>query len=102
MKYTHLKLLALSALVSSTLMAEPVAVESTQKVKSKEELAKQLANPIAALISVPLQLNYDSGYANTSGSEGNKWTLNFQPVIPVSINEDWNLISRTIMPIVNR
>ncbi|HEX5092228.1 MAG TPA: transporter, partial [Burkholderiales bacterium] len=61
-------------------------------------LAKQLSNPVAALISVPLQLNYDSGYAN----DGDKWTLNVQPVVPVDMSRDWNLISRTILPVIQQ
>lgn len=61
------------------------------------ELAKKLQNPIASLISVPFQFNYDTGYGP---KDADRVTLNIQPVIPFSISEDWNLITRTIVPVI--
>jgi hypothetical protein len=62
-----------------------------------DTLAKQLSNPVASLISVPLQFNYDESYGEL---DGYRFTLNVQPVIPSSLNEDWNLITRVIMPVI--
>jgi len=69
---------------------------NAQELATAEELAKKLSNPIASLISVPFQFNFDSGLG--AGGNGSRTTVNFQPVVPISLNENWNLISRTIVP----
>ena len=62
-------------------------------------LAKQLNNPISSLISVPFQANEDF---NIGPAGGNRFFLNIQPVIPISLNQDWNLIVRTILPVISQ
>jgi hypothetical protein len=64
-----------------------------------EALAKKLSNPISSLISVPLQFNLDP---NLGAEHGDRAYLNVQPVIPFDISEDWNLISRTIVPLIDQ
>lgn len=66
--------------------------------ESQAELAKKLNNPIASLISVPMQLNYDQDIG--TDDQGERYVLNIQPVIPFSLNANWNLISRTILPLI--
>ena len=67
--------------------------------ESQEALAKQAQNPVAKLISVPFQNNFNFGVGPYDATQ---YVLNIQPVIPISLSEDWNLITRTILPIINQ
>jgi hypothetical protein len=86
---------ATAALVVGVLLTTPAFAE-----QSSEELAKKLSNPVAALISVPFQLNYDQNIG--PAEDGKRWVLNIQPVVPIELNQEWNLISRTILPVVSQ
>jgi len=88
-------LLALVAvsMLSGTALAQDADEHDTA------ELAKKLSNPVAALISVPFQLNTDF---NIGPEDGTRTSLVMQPVIPASINEDWNLITRIVAPLVTQ
>lgn len=61
------------------------------------ELAKKLQNPVASLIQVPIQNNWDFGIGE---ADAMRYTANIQPVVPFSISEDWNLVTRTIVPVI--
>lgn len=64
-----------------------------------ESVAKQLANPVADLVSVPLQFNWDQG---VGPNDELRTIINLQPVVPLSLNDDWNLIGRMILPFINQ
>jgi hypothetical protein len=86
-------------LVGAALLAAlAIASADAWAQKTDEEIALAAQNPVAAMISVPFQYNYDQ---NIGPQEtGHKNYVNVQPVIPISLNDDWNLISRTILPVV--
>lgn len=79
----------LACAVSAVSSARPVAANDA-------DLAKQLSNPVASLISVPIKFDYNTNIG--TGDEGISRTWTIQPVIPISLNDNWNLISRTIVP----
>ena len=97
------RLLRLSVtLLALFLAAGALFAQDATKPASDEaaELAKKLSNPVAALISVPFQNNFEFG--GGPDGDGFRYLLNFQPVIPISLNTNWNLISRTILPVISQ
>ena len=93
--------LACAASVTLCVVAPALPASADEASEAYEtSLAMQLSNPVAALISVPLQLNYDQDIG--PAEDGDRWLLNVQPVIPFDLSDDWNLISRTILPLVQQ
>ncbi len=88
---------ALACAVAGAHAAEAAAPAA---IDHQAELARKLANPVASLISVPLQYNYDENIG--LDDKGSKSVLNVQPVIPLSLSQDWNLIIRTIVPLIDQ
>lgn len=75
-----------------------LAASSASGQESASELAQELTNPIADLITLPIQMNLDRSIG--PADDGTKLTTNVQPVIPFDIGENWNLITRTIVPVI--
>jgi hypothetical protein len=78
--------------------AQNLAAQEQEK-NDAAELAKKLSNPIASLISVPLQNNLDVGIGDNLGSKN---TLNIQPVIPIRLTDKINLITRVVLPVISQ
>src|SRR5262245_18863007 len=62
------------------------------------DLATKLSNPVASLISVPFQNNFDFG--GGPEDDGFQYKLNVQPVVPINLNDDVKMITRTIVPYI--
>jgi len=90
-------LVMVMALFTLALPARAEDMPSPQQQRDAD-LAQELSNPIADLITVPVQVNYDAGI----GPRDDGWKLqtNIQPVIPFQLNAAWNLITRTIIPVI--
>jgi len=78
----------------TTVLQLQVATETNDSA----EIAQKLTNPLAAMISVPLQNWFDFNLG--PHEDGFRYTMEAQPVYPMQISKDWNLLSRTTIPVV--
>ena len=92
----------LCLLLAVATLVQPARAEekSSAPQGGDSELAQELSNPVADLMTIPIQMNYDRDIGPLD--DGWKLQTNIQPVIPFHLNEDWNLISRTIMPVISQ
>ena len=81
--------------IAALLLALPVA--APVEAAGDADLAQELSNPVADLVTVPIQMNYDGDIGPSD--DGTKIITNIQPVIPFDIDQNWNLITRTIVPV---
>ena len=86
------RIVPVAAFVLGVAIAPAVHAELTA-----EELAKIAQNPVGNMVSVPFQYNANLNYGTEKGTLG---VLNIQPVIPIEVNKDWNVITRTILPVI--
>ena len=86
---TTLKTLALAALLIPGIASAEM---------SKEEIAKASQNPLTAMYSLPIQNNT---YFGIGPNDNTKNIANFQPVLPFDLNDDWTVVTRTIIPVVS-
>ena len=92
----------LAAQAPTTVAGKPDGAVSeapvTGETNDSAEIAQKLTNPLAAMISVPIQNWFDFNLG--PWKDGFRYTMEAQPVYPVQISKDWNLLSRTTIPVV--
>jgi hypothetical protein len=86
-------------MVTAALMCALIGSAAAWAEESAEDLAKSAQNPVANMISIPFQdnINFNAGPQNRTQN-----VLNIQPVIPISLGPNWNLITRTIVPVISQ
>lgn len=95
---------ALAIALASPIMAQDLDTDERGAVGSAPDvsdanLAQELSNPVAPIISVPLSFSYNRGLGDGSGK---RYGLTISPVVPFQLSDSWNLISRTVIPVVKQ
>jgi len=102
--FPSMQALFLIALVTSSVATAALATETVPvttapaPAANSAALAEKLQNPVADLISVQFQNNFDFG---VGANNGTLYLLNFQPVIPLNVTPEWNYIVRPILPFIS-
>lgn len=95
-KWTAVSCVLAGVTIAIAATPQDAAAATQQVADSAAELAKKLSNPVASLISVPIKVDYDTGIGT---ADADRFSYTIQPVIPFELNETWNVISRTIVPV---
>jgi hypothetical protein len=99
-KCAHIFGLVLGCLFVLLVSTVQAADDNKANLHTKEtELAKKVQNPISDLVSIPFQNNINFGYGSRKNTQ---YILNIQPVVPLSLNKEWNLITRTLIPVADQ
>jgi hypothetical protein len=99
MKALLLIALVISSMATAALATETIPVTTAAPPAANAAgLAEKLQNPVADLVSVQFQNNFDFGVGENNGT---LYLLNFQPVIPLHLNSDWNYIVRPVLPFIS-
>jgi hypothetical protein len=93
-----MRLICICTIIITTCIIVPARAEEAKK-HNVTDLAKKTQNPVADLISVPFQYNMSFETGPKAKTQG---ILNIQPVIPISLNKDWNFIARPIVPLMEQ
>lgn len=88
-----------SVLIVGGVLLVLLGVSPQSQAEDESELAKQTQNPVADLVSIPVQNNMNFGLEPNHRTQN---VLNIQPVIPLNLTKDWNLITRTILPVIKQ
>ena len=83
-----------------TLALALIGLSATAAAQEEDSLSKKLANPLTAWVNVPIQINYDDDLGLEK--KGSLWSINVLPVLPFQIGDDWNLIARSVVPLVKQ
>lgn len=76
------------------------AFASEEQSKSSKDMAQNAVNPLTTTITVPIQFEYNEKIGPED--DGTRSTVFVQPIVPFDLGDDWNLITRTIVPFIEQ
>lgn len=82
--------------IAAALVMGAMVSQGVSAADDSAGLAAKTQNPIADLISLPMKVDWDTDIGD---EDADRTTYTVQPVIPINMNKDWNIISRTIVPV---